>query len=104
MIGIYNNLLGLLRVTYCVSVFWHYASMYSMGRARSFCEFLLLFFSHPTPNITRNITWDPFNTQNLSYLIIDYHSHIWGRYRQEKFSFWDEYLPVIAKQELCELV
>ena len=39
MIGIYNNLLGLLRVTYCVSVFWHYASMYSMGRARNFCEF-----------------------------------------------------------------
>lgn len=56
-------------------------------------------YGEPTPNITRNVTWDPFNPYNLTYLKIDFHSHNWYRYRQAFYGFWDDYFPTIAKQD-----
>lgn len=56
---------------------------------------------NPTPNITRNVSWDPFNMYNLSFLVIDYWSYNWFRYRQNKYGFWNEYFPTIAKQNYC---
>ncbi|ELU03558.1 hypothetical protein CAPTEDRAFT_225804 [Capitella teleta] len=56
-------------------------------------------YGEPTPNITRNITWEPFNHHNLSYLKIDFHSHNWYRYRQASYGFWKDYFPDIAKQD-----
>ena len=56
----------------------------------------------PTPNVTCNLTWEPFQDHNLSYAIFDYHKHIWFNYRQSKYGFWDYYFPSIAKQDYRE--
>jgi neuroligin len=56
-------------------------------------------YGDPTPNITRNVTWEPYNQFNFTYLIINWHSQIWFRFRQSQYGFWNEYFPRMAKQE-----
>lgn len=55
-------------------------------------------YGNPTPNITRNITWEPYNEFNYTFLIINWYSHLWFRYRQSQYGFWNEYFPRMAKQ------
>lgn len=62
----------------------------------------IIFGRIPTPNVTCNVTWDPFQEHNLTYLILDYHKHLWFRYRQSHYGFWESYFPSIAKQDYCK--
>lgn len=55
-------------------------------------------YGDPTPNITRNVTWEPYNQFNFTYLVINWHSYLWFRYRQSQYGFWNEYFPRMAKQ------
>lgn len=71
---------------------------------RNISDFMMYMFScfakygDPTPNITRNVTWQPFNQYNFTYLEINWHSYLWFRYRQSQYGFWNEYFPRMAKQ------
>lgn len=68
-------------------------------------DFMMYMFSSfakygdPTPNITRNVTWQAFNHYNFTYLEINWHSYIWFRYRQSHYGFWNEYFPRLASQD-----
>lgn len=56
-------------------------------------------YGDPTPNITRNVTWEPFNQYNFTYLEIRWYAHLWFRYRQTQYGFWNEYFPRMARQD-----
>jgi hypothetical protein len=71
---------------------------------RNISDFMMYMFAcfakygDPTPNITRNVTWQPFNQFNFTYLEINWHSYLWFRYRQSQYGFWNEYFPRMAQQ------
>lgn len=56
-------------------------------------------YGNPTPNLMRNITWEPFTEQNRTYMAVNYFPYLWNDYRQTKYGFWREYLPMIALQD-----
>ena len=78
-------------------------------RDRNMSEFMIwmltnyTYFGNPTVNVTYNITWIPFNFYNLSYLSIEEWPWIGYRYRQMKYSFWNEYFPMLAQQNPSKL-
>ena len=70
-----------------------------------FCNikiYVVVDYRDPTPNITRNVTWEPYNQYNYTYLIINWHSYLWFRYRQSQYGFWNEYFPTMARQNYCK--
>ncbi|CAH1773569.1 unnamed protein product [Owenia fusiformis] len=52
----------------------------------------------PTPYRIRNVTWEPYNMYNLTYLWVDEWPENRIRYRQKYYSFWQDYFPQISER------
>ncbi|GAB1609082.1 hypothetical protein Ahia01_001193600 [Argonauta hians] len=63
------------------------------------------FSLHGTPTPSRDslkdfrgVYWPPFRWNNQSYMIIDNHTRVGFRYRQQEYLFWSEYFPKVSLQ------
>jgi len=83
-------------------LFFRNASIFLHRTNRKLIEISFISDRDPTPNITRNVTWQTYNHYNFTYLEINWHSYIWFRYRQSHYGFWNEYFPRMASQDYCE--
>uniref|UniRef100_A0A0L8I3T8 Carboxylesterase type B domain-containing protein n=2 Tax=Octopus bimaculoides TaxID=37653 RepID=A0A0L8I3T8_OCTBM len=55
----------------------------------------------PTPSrddlkYFRDVYWPPFQWNNQSYMIIDNHTRVSFRYRQQEYMFWTDYFPKVS--------